>query len=69
MELKPYGGSTAPEHTTALGPKLLAWTSRIRRESPGRTFPLFKIEARLEPREDNVLSRALRPTHRNYRRW
>jgi hypothetical protein len=63
MDLKLYTGSTAPEHAAALKPKMLTWTSRVWRESPGRTFPLFKIEARLEPRdvEDNALSQALRP--------
>ena len=63
MELHPYTGSKAPTETLALRPKLLAWTSRVWRESPGRTMPLFKIEGRLEPREveDNALSQALRP--------
>jgi hypothetical protein len=62
MELRPYAGSTAPQ-TPALRPKLMTWTSRVWRESPGRTIPLFKIDARLEPREveDNALSQALRP--------
>ena len=63
MELRPYTGSTAPTQTPALRPKLMTWTSRVWRESPGRTIPLFKIDARLEPRdiEDNALSQALRP--------
>jgi hypothetical protein len=63
MELHPYTGSTAPTQTPALRPKLMTWTSRVWRESPGRTIPMFKIEARLEPRdvEDNALSQALRP--------
>lgn len=63
MELHPYTGSTAPAQALTLRPKLLAWTSRVWRESPGRALPLFKIEARLEPRdvEDNALSQALRP--------
>ena len=63
MELHPYTASTAPTQTLALRPKFLTWTSRVWRESPGRAIPLFKIEARLEPRdvEDNALSQALRP--------
>ena len=63
MDLRPYTASTAPTETLALRPKLVTWTSRVWRESPGRTIPLFKIEARLEPRdvEDNALSQALRP--------
>ncbi len=63
MDLKPYTGSTAPEHAAALRPKMLTWTSRVWRESPGRTIPLFKIDTRLEPRDvdDNALSQALRP--------
>ena len=62
MDLRPYTASTAPTETLALRPKLMTWTSRVWRESPGRTIPLFKIEARLEPRdvEDNALSQALR---------
>jgi hypothetical protein len=50
MELRPYTGSTAPTQTPALRPKLMTWTSRVWRESPDRTIPLFKIDARLEPR-------------------
>ena len=63
MELKPHTASNAPTQTLALRPKLMTWTSRVWRESPGRTIPLFKIDARLEPRdvEDNGLSQALRP--------
>ena len=62
MDLRPYTASTAPTETLALRPKLMTWTSRVWCESPGRTIPLFKIEARLEPRdvEDNALSQALR---------
>ena len=47
----------------ALKPKPLAWTSRVWRESPGRTIPLFKIDVRIEPREieDKALAQALRP--------
>jgi hypothetical protein len=57
MDLRPYTASTAPTDTLALRPKLMTWTSRVWRESPGRTIPLFKIEGRLEPREieDNAL--------------
>jgi hypothetical protein len=63
MELRPYTGSTAPTQAPALRPKLMTWTSRVWRESPGRSIPLFKIDTRLEPRdvEDNALSQALRP--------
>ena len=63
MELHPYTANKAPTETLALRPKLLTWTSRVWRESPVRTMPLFKIEGRLEPREveDNALSQALRP--------
>ncbi len=63
MELHPYTGSTAPTETLALRPKLLSWTSRIWRESSQRAIPLFKIDARLEPREveDKALSQALHP--------
>jgi hypothetical protein len=63
MGLRPYTASTAPTDTLALRPKLMTCTSRVWRESPGRTIPLFKIEGRLEPRdvEDNALSQALRP--------
>jgi len=63
MELHPYTANKAPTGTLALRPKLLTWTSRVWRESPMRTMPLFKIEGRLEPREveDNALSQALRP--------
>lgn len=51
MELHPYTANKAPTETLALRPKLLTWTSRVWRESPVRTMPLFKIEGRLEPRE------------------
>jgi len=62
VDLHPYTGATAPNQTPAVRPKLMTWTSRVWRESPERTFPMFKIEARLEPRdvEDNALSQALR---------
>jgi hypothetical protein len=64
MTLTPYTGNTAP---TARGfmvkPQLLTFTSRIWRESPERPIPLFKLEARLDPREidDRTLSEALQP--------
>ncbi len=63
MQLSAYTGSAAPAQSLALRPKLTAFTSRVWRESPGRTIPLFKIDARLEPRdvEDRVLSQALHP--------
>ena len=51
MDLHPYTGSTAPTQAPALRPKLLTWTSRVWRESPGRTIPMFKLETRLEPRD------------------
>ena len=62
MDLRPYTAGTAPTAALALRPKLMTWTSRVWRESPGRTIPLFKIKGRLEPRdvEDNALSQALR---------
>jgi hypothetical protein len=65
MSLEPYtGGETPPQQKVpGIKPRLTAWTSRIWRESPGRTIPMFKIEARLEARdvEDSDMSRALRP--------
>jgi len=63
MSLRPFNAGTAPTETLALRPKPMTWTSRVWRESPGRTIPLFKIDTRLEPREveDNALSQALRP--------
>ncbi len=47
----------------AIKPRLVSWTSRILRESPERSFPLFKIEARLEMRDvdDRALQEPLRP--------
>jgi hypothetical protein len=65
MQLEPYTGAAAPPEakTLALKPRLLAWTSRVWRESPERAIPLFKLEAKLEPREveNRALSQALRP--------
>lgn len=65
MQLAPYtGGATPPKaKAPALKPRLVGWTSRVWRESPGRSVPLFKLEARLEPRdvEDRALAQALRP--------
>jgi hypothetical protein len=64
MSLTPYAGSAAPDDRGfALKPQLLTFTSRIWRESPARSIPLFKIEARLDPRaiEDRALSEALQP--------
>lgn len=65
MQLVPYTGSEPPpqESALALKPRLTTWTSRVWRESPGRAIPLFKLEARLDPRdiEDRALSDALRP--------
>ena len=65
MQLEEYTAKEepAPEKLMALKPTLVAWTSRVWRESPGRAIPLFKIEARLEVRdiEDKALQEALRP--------
>lgn len=65
MRLAPYTGSEAPPQDKALAikPRLTSWTSRIWRESPGRSVPLFKLEARLEVRdiENRALGEALRP--------
>lgn len=64
MALAPYTGSAAPaERGFSVKPLLLTFTSRIWRESPERPIPLFKIEARLEPRdiEDRTLAAALQP--------
>jgi hypothetical protein len=65
MQLETYSGSEAPPQAKALAlrPKLVGWSSRIWRESPERSVPLFKLEARLEPREveDKALAEALRP--------
>lgn len=65
MSLVAYTGSAAPDQGKSLPikPRLVSWTSRIWRESPGRSVPLFKIEARLEIRdiEDRALAEALRP--------
>lgn len=62
MSLTPYTGSTATQGF-GVKPQLLTFTSRIWRESPERPIPLFKIEARLDPRdvEDKSLSAALQP--------
>ena len=62
MQLEPYTGTAAPPQALALKPRLLGWTSRVWRESPERAIPLFKLEAKLEPRdvEDRALSQALR---------
>jgi hypothetical protein len=60
-----YTGKEAPPQDAALAikPRLVSWTSRIWRESPGRSIPLFKIEARLEVRDidDRALAEALHP--------
>ena len=65
MTLVAYTGSECPpdDKTPAIKPRLVSWTSRIWRESPERSFPMFKIEARLEMRdvEDRALQEALRP--------
>ena len=65
MALVAYTGSERPpgDKTPVIKPRLVSWTSRIWRESTERSFPLFKIEARLELRdvEDRVLQEALRP--------
>jgi hypothetical protein len=64
MSLTPYSGTTAPEgRGFGVKPQLLTFTSRIWRESPERSVPLFKIEARLDPRsiDDKTLSAALQP--------
>jgi hypothetical protein len=65
MQLETYSGKDAPPQTKALAlkPRLVAWTSRVWRESPERAIPLFKLEARLELRdvEDKALAEALRP--------
>ena len=65
MSLVPYTGNEPPPQDKALPikPRFVSWTSRIWRESPGRSIPLFKIEARLEIRDiDNrALAEALRP--------
>jgi hypothetical protein len=65
MSLAPHTGSEAPpqEQLLPIKPRLVSWTSRIWRESPGRAIPLFKIEARLEVRDvaDHALQEALRP--------
>ncbi len=64
MSLTPYTGTDAPaERGFGIKPQLLTFTSRIWRESPARPIPLFKIEARLDPRdiEDRTLSAALQP--------
>jgi hypothetical protein len=65
MTLSPYTGSEPPppEKRLAIKPKLVSWTSRIWRESRPRSMPLFKLEARLDPRdvEDRALADALRP--------
>jgi hypothetical protein len=65
MQLETYSGNKPPPQgkVFALKPRLVAWTSRIWRESPGRSIPMFKLEARLEPRdvENRALAHALRP--------
>ena len=65
MALVPHTGNEAPAQDKLLPikPRLVSWTSRIWRESPGRAIPLFKIEARLEVRDidDRGLQDALRP--------
>jgi hypothetical protein len=65
VQLTPYTATETPpqDKVLALKPKPLAWTSRVWRESPGRTIPLFKIDVRIEPREieDKALAQALRP--------
>lgn len=64
-QLVAYAGNEAPPHDRALAlkPRLLAWTSRIWRESPGRSIPMFKLEARIDPRdvENRALGDALHP--------
>lgn len=64
MSLVAYAGTEPPPQDKALPikPRFVSWTSRIWRESPGRSIPLFKIEARLEIRdiESRVLQEALR---------
>jgi hypothetical protein len=62
MALAPYTGTTATQGF-GVKPQLLTFTSRIWRESPERPIPLFKIEARLDPRtiEDKTLAAALQP--------
>ena len=65
MHARPDKGSEPPpqEQLLPIKPRLVSWTSRIWRESPGRAIPLFKIEARLEVRDvaDHALQEALRP--------
>ena len=65
MQLVPHKGSEPPpqEQLLPIKPRLVSWTSRIWRESPGRAIPLFKIEARLEVRDvaDHALQEALCP--------
>ena len=65
MTLVAHTGSEPPpqEKALALKPRFVSWTSRVWRESPGRTIPLFKLEARLDPHdiEDRALADALRP--------
>ncbi len=65
MQLESYSGKDAPPQAKALAlrPKLVAWSSRVWRESPERAVPLFKLEARLELRdiEDKALAEALHP--------
>jgi hypothetical protein len=62
MALTPYTGTTTTQGF-GVKPQLLTFTSRIWRESPERPIPLFKIEARLDPRtiEDKTLAAALQP--------
>jgi hypothetical protein len=65
MTLVAYKGSECPgrDECPAIKPRLVSWTSRIWRESPGRSIPMFKLEARLEVRdvESRPLQEALRP--------
>lgn len=65
MQLEAYANKEkpAPEKLLALKPTLVAWTSRVWRESPAHAVPLFKVDARLEVRDidDKVLAEALQP--------
>ncbi|MEO8459029.1 MAG: hypothetical protein ABI451_00735 [Dokdonella sp.] len=65
MHLESYAGVEEPsqDKRLLLKPRLVSWTSRLWRESPGRTIPLFKLEARVDPRDvdDRDLAEALRP--------
>jgi hypothetical protein len=66
MQLEVYSGKDRPQQQKllALKPKLVAWTSRVIRQTPARADPLFKIDARLDLRD--IDNKAFAETLRAY---